>query len=624
MIITCEKCGISFNLDESLLKPSGSKVRCSKCKTVFTAYPPEPEIKSVLPRVDQGAASESDNDLDFSDLEQMLDSDDSLPDDPEKKDESGTKTTEVDDGIDEEIDISGLEDMLDSSDDLEVPSKDDLDLDLSIDSDEEKETEEAVSETKELDDLDLDISFDIDDDAEADMIEEDIAAEEDLDLSLESDEEGEEEIAGAADELEDLDLSLESDEAGEEETAAASDELEDLDLDLSLESDEEGEEAVAADEEGLEDLELELDGVEEEGALESDLLSTKTVSEVEDDSDDLNLELDIDEDAGEEDEEEIDLAELEQTLEMELLSPVDGDEDSGKEIENVELELSDDENITDDVDVDEELDIASDADVSDIEQMLEMDSDEEVKETPDEMELEFDIEGAGDKKAPVFESATDDDDVHTSLDLTAGKKKEKPKSRSDSGVKPVEKKKISTFLVLLIVFLLLIGAAVGGYFLLVSQGVKLPSLNELNIPYISDLLNPDAKKDLGMVETVQSMVKSEFVDNTTLGKLFVITGNVKNSTAKACHSVKVTAKLYATGKKLAKSKTVYAGSKMSKEELSTIDLETLNKNMANPLSSTGQPIRILPGGEIPFMIVIPNLPDNLEEYKVMVTDSVME
>ncbi len=624
MIITCEECGISFNLDESLLKPSGSKVRCSKCKTVFTAYPPEPEIKPVPPKTDQSPASESDNDLDFSDLEEMLDSDDSIPDESEKKDESGMKTTEVDDDIDEEIDIAGLEDMLDSSDDLEVPSKDDLDLDLSIDSDKDTETEEALSAKKESDDLDLDISFDTDDDAEPDMIEEEIAAEDDLDLSLESDEEVEVETAGASDELEDLDLdldldlSLESDEAGEEEAAGAVDELEDLDLDLSLESDEAGEEAVAVDEEGLEDLELELEGVDEEGALESDLLSTKTVSEVEDDSDDLNLELDIDEDAGEKDEEEIDLAELEQTLEMELLSPADGDEDSGKEIENVELELSDDENITDDVD--EELDIADDADVSDIEQMLEMDSEEEAEQTSDEMELEFDVDGAGDKKEPVFESEADDD-AHTSLDLTAGGKKEKPKSRPDSDIKPVEKKKISTSLVILIVFLLLIGAAVGGYFLLVSQGVKLPSLN---IPYISDLLNPDAKKDLGMVETVQSMVKSEFIDNTTLGKLFVITGYVKNTTTKACHSVKVTAKLYATGKKLAKSKTVYAGTKMSKEELSTIDLETLNKNMANPLSSTGQPIRILPGGQIPFMIVIPNLPDNLEEYKVMVTESVME
>ena len=40
MIIKCEKCGTKFNLDESLLKKDGSKVRCSLCKHVFVAYPP--------------------------------------------------------------------------------------------------------------------------------------------------------------------------------------------------------------------------------------------------------------------------------------------------------------------------------------------------------------------------------------------------------------------------------------------------------------------------------------------------------------------------------------------------------------------------------------------------------
>ena len=43
MIITCEECSSSFNLDESLLKPTGSKVRCSICKFIFTAYPEEPD-----------------------------------------------------------------------------------------------------------------------------------------------------------------------------------------------------------------------------------------------------------------------------------------------------------------------------------------------------------------------------------------------------------------------------------------------------------------------------------------------------------------------------------------------------------------------------------------------------
>ena len=45
MIIECEKCRTRFNLDESLLKKTGSKVRCSICKHVFTAFPVEAELQ---------------------------------------------------------------------------------------------------------------------------------------------------------------------------------------------------------------------------------------------------------------------------------------------------------------------------------------------------------------------------------------------------------------------------------------------------------------------------------------------------------------------------------------------------------------------------------------------------
>jgi len=50
MIITCEACNVRFNLDENLLKPTGSKVRCSKCRHVFKAYPAEPpQAAPVVP-----------------------------------------------------------------------------------------------------------------------------------------------------------------------------------------------------------------------------------------------------------------------------------------------------------------------------------------------------------------------------------------------------------------------------------------------------------------------------------------------------------------------------------------------------------------------------------------------
>lgn len=39
MIIQCGTCNTQFNVDEGRLRPEGSRVRCSVCKSVFVAYP---------------------------------------------------------------------------------------------------------------------------------------------------------------------------------------------------------------------------------------------------------------------------------------------------------------------------------------------------------------------------------------------------------------------------------------------------------------------------------------------------------------------------------------------------------------------------------------------------------
>src|SRR6056297_3374663 len=40
MIVTCEACGTSYRLKTSMVKETGSKVRCSRCEHVFIVYPP--------------------------------------------------------------------------------------------------------------------------------------------------------------------------------------------------------------------------------------------------------------------------------------------------------------------------------------------------------------------------------------------------------------------------------------------------------------------------------------------------------------------------------------------------------------------------------------------------------
>ena len=51
MKIPCESCYSAFQLDESLVKPTGSLVRCSRCQKVFRVYPPKPIDPRNCPRV---------------------------------------------------------------------------------------------------------------------------------------------------------------------------------------------------------------------------------------------------------------------------------------------------------------------------------------------------------------------------------------------------------------------------------------------------------------------------------------------------------------------------------------------------------------------------------------------
>ena len=51
MIIPCESCQSTFLLDSSLVKPTGTKVRCSKCRKIFRVYPPESIERRKHPRI---------------------------------------------------------------------------------------------------------------------------------------------------------------------------------------------------------------------------------------------------------------------------------------------------------------------------------------------------------------------------------------------------------------------------------------------------------------------------------------------------------------------------------------------------------------------------------------------
>ena len=57
MIIQCSECQARFKLADEKIKPEGTKVRCSKCRHIFTVHPPEPEETSIPVETDVATAS---------------------------------------------------------------------------------------------------------------------------------------------------------------------------------------------------------------------------------------------------------------------------------------------------------------------------------------------------------------------------------------------------------------------------------------------------------------------------------------------------------------------------------------------------------------------------------------
>ena len=270
MIITCQECDSRFVLDDKLIKPTGTKVRCSSCKHVFKAFPKPPKVEEEPEELLEEAAPAAaappssgglgDGDDLADELDRELDRLFGPDDDIFGGEESATEAKPQAPVVEE---APAPKAAAPSSEPVEEIDLDDLnfdDLELASEG-------EDVPVAEELDLSDLDLSFDDAPTSEAAPVSEG-AAEESLDFSdLEAS--LDDAPADAASTFgEELDLSeLQSvlDEAPEE-VAPASD-APDLDLDLSLSGDDEVEMVGA---EGSLDLDDDLDFSDLEASLSED------------------------------------------------------------------------------------------------------------------------------------------------------------------------------------------------------------------------------------------------------------------------------------------------------------------------------------------------------------------
>ncbi|MBF0112342.1 MAG: DUF3426 domain-containing protein, partial [Desulfamplus sp.] len=169
---------------------------------------------------------------------------------------------------------------------------------------------------------------------------------------------------------------------------------------------------------------------------------------------------------------------------------------------------------------------------------------------------------------------------------------------------------------IILILLILILLAIGGYAASIIYGVKIPYISDIKIPYIEKFIAP--KSEPIRLVTDQATVSGRFITNSVAGTLFAITGNVVNHSKTSCKDVKVEGTLIDTNKTKIKTKVVLCGNILSEEQLKTLDMNAINSILYS--SDQSKKFTVEPSKSIPFMVVFSDFPDNLENFTVVVTD----
>ncbi len=311
MIVMCEGCETNFSVEDRLVKPSGSRVRCSKCRHVFTVYPPAVGLDADEPLTLENelpAAAAQKTEIQLEDIDATLDA--LFSEGPAAAAQSEPELLDVDDLLAEDVpaaDAAGG-----------VGGDVGLDLDLGLDpAGAPAGTQAAAASPAAPDDIAIDFDLDIDspkegapaEDALPDLGELEINLDE-LDLPLDVPQAA----ASAPAETGELELDLDLDALASEsvatrpvepatvvdepahpsaKAAAGEDELDLSDLEAMLAGDSAGAPATRAGTEGI-DLELDL-GAEASPAPKPEEMEALAAAAAASDAADLGLQAESDE-----------------------------------------------------------------------------------------------------------------------------------------------------------------------------------------------------------------------------------------------------------------------------------------------------------------------------------------
>jgi len=228
----------------------------------------------------------------------------------------------------------------------------------------------------------------------------------------------------------------------------------------------------------------------------------------------------------------------------------------------------------------------------------------------------------------VFHVSDPDDDalinvdLSDEIDLEGGPSPEpepEPVSRSvartsagtGAGGPPKTKKPFSTRILLtVLVPLILLG---GGIFVFMTYKDSIMSITassekisskEVSLPLVS----------------IMDSTQAYFLQNSHIGQIFIIEGEISNESAKSVSFVLLEGKLYTKNNQIAQSQRCFSGNPVSRNELAQLSVTDMQNRMMNREGKDLMNVHIAPSKRIPFMLVFHNLPelDALSDYSIEV------
>ncbi|MRR57764.1 MAG: DUF3426 domain-containing protein [Deltaproteobacteria bacterium] len=109
-------------------------------------------------------------------------------------------------------------------------------------------------------------------------------------------------------------------------------------------------------------------------------------------------------------------------------------------------------------------------------------------------------------------------------------------------------------------------------------------------------------------------LEGTFLDNREAGQLFVMRGEVFNSSGKPFSALQVKGTVYGANGEVMAQRTVFCGNTLSSEQLAFESFSSMEKAMGRQFGDTLANLEVLPGKAVPFVIVFRDLPRGATDY----------